>query len=278
MKANGSVSVSGYVSDRFKLDWTGEYLRVVAFDQRSWSDRVTSVFSVDWRDAAAPISYEYADANGKGGALELSTGETLCASRFDGALAYVVTFFTRDPLHVISFASDQAKPVEVGKCLPPGYSTHIEPVLGAGGERLLIAVGVEGGQTKASVFDVSVSANPTQAGSLLPGHGDSWSYSPANWDWKRICRLDALKAFALLYYAYDYAENRGGYAVALVSYSAADPALLCELPDSGDVEHTIPVASDLVYTYSADRLQAWQAAGESRPSPGATPRSRATAG
>ncbi|MEI6873795.1 MAG: beta-propeller domain-containing protein [Spirochaetota bacterium] len=247
---SGNVKVAGSIADRFKLDYRSGWLRVVAYDVSDWSNRVTRVFSIDWRVPEEPVSKEK-------GALELAPRESLYASRFDGENAYVVTFLTVDPLFVISFA-DPAKPVKSGELKVPGYSTHLEPVTGPAGEKLLFAVGVEGFKTKVSIFDVStpeIRSSLREVGSpiLL---GDASSLSPANWDWKRINRLPALGAFALPYF--EYGNGRGEYRVALVGCSSSGPSLLCELPDSGDAERTIALASDLVYTYAADRLQSWR--------------------
>lgn len=248
LKRAGSVEVPGYVSDRFKMDWKEGWLRLVTHEYRNWSDQSTAAFAVDWRDPAAPVSH-------RDGGLVLASGESLYASRFDGNFAYVVTFLQKDPLFVVSFA-DPAKPAKLGELVIPGYSTHLEPFAGAGGERLLFAVGVEGGQSKVAVFDVSDPSSPLQKGTLALG--DSWSWSSANGDWKRVNRLAGLGAFAVPYYEYDYRAGGGGFKVALVSAGASGASLLCELPDSGDTERTIAAGPDLVYAYAADRLQAWR--------------------
>ncbi|MEI6388341.1 MAG: beta-propeller domain-containing protein [Spirochaetota bacterium] len=259
---SSSVRINGWISDRFKLDFMDGWLRVVADDSSDWSRRITRVFAIDWRDPANADSHELAKGVRPTGAIELAAGESLRASRFDGDMAYIVTFFTTDPLFTVSFA-DPAHPVKVGELKVPGYSTHIETLSGSAGEKLLFAVGVAGAsanwRTKAAIYDVSDPANPVQKGSdLLLGEG--WSWSAATWDWKRINRLADLGAFAIPYYSYDDSLGTSGFSIALVKAEAVGPSLLCGLPDSGDALRTIGISSDIAYSYAADRLDAWRPA------------------
>ena len=250
----GGVGFQGFITDRFKLDWNEGYLRAITFDPGpSWTTRTTRVFSIDWRNPDQPLSGE-TDRS-----LELGAGESLYASRFDGDIAYLVTYLTTDPLFAISFSNPDT-PVQLSELVVPGYSTHIEPVSGPDGERLLFAVGIgDNWQTKVALYDAGDPAAISQLGSDLY-FGDTWSWSSANWDWKRINALPNLEAFALPYYSWDAQTGKGSTAVALVGYGSGIPVLLCSLPDTGDVERTIPVASDRVYTYSPDRLLAWRIA------------------
>jgi hypothetical protein len=259
---SASVGVRGWISDRFKLDLKDGWLRVVADDSSDWAHRTTRVFAIDWRDPAKPDSYELATGERLSGAIELAAGESLRASRFDGDMAYIVTFFTIDPLFTVSFA-DPAHPVNLGELTVPGYSTHIETFSGPAGEKLLFAVGVAGAsgnwRTKAAIYDVSDPAKPVQKGSDLL-LGDGWSWSAATWDWKRINRLAELGSYSIPYYSYDYTAGTGGFSIALVKAEAAGPSLLCELPDSGDALRSIGVSPDIAYSYAPDRLDAWRPA------------------
>ncbi|MFZ4616389.1 MAG: beta-propeller domain-containing protein [Rectinemataceae bacterium] len=259
---SASVGVRGWISDRFKLDLKDGWLRVVADDSGDWAHRTTRVFAIDWRDPANPDSYEAAKGERFSGAIELAAGESLRASRFDGDMAYVVTFFTTDPLFTVSFA-DPAHPVNLGELKVPGYSTHIETFSGPADEKLLFAVGVAGAsgnwRTKAAIYDVSDPSKPVQKGSDLL-LGDGWSWSAATWDWKRINRLAELGSYSIPYYSYDYTAGTGGFSIALVKAEAAGPSLLCELPDSGDALRSIGVSPDIAYSYALDRLDAWRPA------------------
>lgn len=171
----GAVRVRGYVGDRFKMDeWEGA-LRVVT---STWEE--TSQVYVSTFDLGEPGFPQLAEM-----ALEGAEGETLFATRFDGARAYVVTFLVVDPLFVLDL-SDPAAPALLGALEVPGYSTHIE----ARGDRL-IALGVDdtaGRQVSVSIFDVSGNGAPTLADRV--NFGGDWSWSNAYGDVKALTVLD----------------------------------------------------------------------------------------
>ena len=83
------------------------------------------------------------------GFLELAERETLYATRFDGDLAYVVTFLQTDPLFIIDLSNPES-PEIISELIVPGWSEYIQPV-----KNKLFAVGVESNQVTASIFDVS---------------------------------------------------------------------------------------------------------------------------
>jgi len=175
MVDSGSVSVRGYVGDRFKLDeWNGA-LRVVSSAWEELNQVYVSTF-----DLTQPSFPRLAEMP-----LEGAEGETLFATRFDGARAYVVTFLVVDPLFVLDL-SDPAAPSLLGALEVPGYSTHIEPQ----GDRL-IALGVDdtsGQQVSVSIFDVSGNGAPTLSDRV--NFGEEWSWSSAYGDVKALTVLD----------------------------------------------------------------------------------------
>lgn len=172
----GSVQVPGQIADRFKMDvWQG-VLRVVS--GTNWSDRQVMVTTVD---LANPDALQVLASM----TLEDAAGETLFATRFDGPLAYIVTYFIVDPLFVVDL-SDPSNPRVTGELEVPGWSTHIEPR----GDRL-IALGVDdtaGRQVSVSLFDVGDTANP-QLVERVTLSGD-WSWSTAYGDVKALTVLD----------------------------------------------------------------------------------------
>ncbi len=175
----GQMAVRGYVGDRFKLDaWNG-VLRVVSSDWQQ--ERQVYVSTFDLRDPALSRLAERA--------IEGAAGETLFATRFDGARAYVVTFLVVDPLFVLDL-SDPTNPVVLGALEVPGYSTHIETQ----GDRL-IALGVDntnrnGNQVTVSIFDVSGNGAPTLVDRV--SFGENWTWSSAYSDVKAFTVLDDL--------------------------------------------------------------------------------------
>src|SRR5262249_23696593 len=103
------------------------------------------------------------------GDLELGQGEQLHATRFDGNLVYVVTFFRIDPLWVVDL-SQPANPHLPGSIQVPGWSTYLAPL----GPRL-VTVGVQSTRVAVSLFDVHVPAKPAALSQVLLGQNYSWS-------------------------------------------------------------------------------------------------------
>lgn len=175
----GSITVPGYVADKYKMDAYQGVLRVVSNDWNWSQGRKNFITTINLAD---PMNLQVL------GSTELSdaSGETLFATRFDGPRAYVVTYLVKDPLFVIDL-SDPANPKVAGKLIVPGWSTYIEPQ----GNRL-IALGVDdtnGRRVCVSMFDVTDPANPQQIGDKAT-FGDNWSWSSAYSDVKAFTVLD----------------------------------------------------------------------------------------
>ena len=98
----------------------------------------------------------------------LGKGERIYAVRFMGERGYVVTFRQVDPLYTLDL-SDPTAPKVVGELKIPGYSAYLHPV----GDNLLLGIGREGSGVKASLFDVSNMAAPTQVAQLMFGSGNT---------------------------------------------------------------------------------------------------------
>jgi len=165
----GSVRVFGSVADKFKLNWHDGVLRVVSAtwdsSSRTWLNRLETFRlpspGSPQTELLAPL-----------GAIDLGRGERLFATRFDGARAYVVTYFVIDPLWVVDLV-DPRRPRVVGELHVPGWSTYIHPM----GEHL-IAIGIDdtnGRRTAVSLFDVSNPARPALVKRISLGEGYSWS-------------------------------------------------------------------------------------------------------
>ncbi len=194
----GKLTTTGQVQDKFKLHFEGDVLTTVSAVQRNWSgdwnapanQTRTMVETFSLTRPATPV---------KLGSLELGVGETVRAVRFSEGRVYVVTFFTIDPLWVVSLA-DPKHPTLLGELEIPGFSTYIEPL----GDRL-VAVGRLDSQTAVSLFDVSNPAAPTLL-SQLP-LGDGYSYSEANWDEKAFSVIPEHNLVLVPYSGYDSATG-----------------------------------------------------------------------
>ena len=177
IRMRGVASAPGYMADRFKMDaWNGA-LRVVT--DTGWPSRQTYVttFDITNPDNMAQLGQT---------TLANASGESLFATRFDGPLAYIVTYLTVDPLFVVDL-SDPANPQVKGELKIPGWSTHIEPR----GDRL-IALGVDdaNGERKVmvSLFDVSAPENPLRI--AYESFGEGWAWSSAYSDVKAFTVMD----------------------------------------------------------------------------------------
>ncbi|NIA12616.1 MAG: hypothetical protein GWP08_00955 [Nitrospiraceae bacterium] len=180
IEVRGSAIVDGRVADRFKMDAYEGVLRVVSSTWTWNAGRRTYVTTFDLADPdhLVELGQTY---------LEDADGEALFATRFDGPLAYIVTFFVVDPLFVVDL-SDPANPrIGENPLEVPGWSTHIEPR----GDRL-IALGVDdtdGRRVSCSMFDVSDPDNPALVGERVSFGGD-WSWSSAYDDVKAFSVFD----------------------------------------------------------------------------------------
>jgi len=100
-----------------------------------------------------------------GSVTGLGTGEKIYAVRFDGPLAYVVTFNQTDPLFVVDL-HDPANPKTAGQLPLTGYSSFLQPLANG----LLLGVGQDVNSSlrsdglQVSLFDVSNPASPTLVG------------------------------------------------------------------------------------------------------------------
>jgi len=190
----GAAEIPGYMSDRFKMDAWNDALRVVT--NTGWPTRQTYVTTLDISnpDTIAQLGQT---------ALENASGETVYATRFDGPLAYIVTYLTVDPLFVVDL-SDPTTPQIKGELKIPGWSTHIEPR----GDRL-IALGVDDAdgnrKVMVSLFDVSAPENPQRI--AYESFGDNWAWSSAYGDVKAFTVLDDM----LLVPFSGWTDSFGGY-------------------------------------------------------------------
>lgn len=169
----GSFKTAGRVADKFKFGLDGEVLTVVSqVDARwraggTWDPSVVTLETFSLQNPSKPERLAR---------LNLVTNESVFATRYDGARAYVVTFRRVDPLWIVDLSDPKAPRIR-GELEVPGWSTYIEPL----GDRL-IAMGVEQGRAAVSLFDVSDADAPRLADKVFLG--DGWSWSEANADEK----------------------------------------------------------------------------------------------
>jgi hypothetical protein len=162
-----SLNAAGRVPDKFKLNYTNETLTSISEDWR-WTTGTGPITKLETFHLPDPRSMG-PGAISKLGELELGSGEQLHATRFDGNLVYVVTFFQIDPLWVVDL-SDPVKPHIAGSVNVPGWSSYIVPL----GDRL-VTVGLETNRVAVSLFDVHDPSQPALLSHLRLGENYSWS-------------------------------------------------------------------------------------------------------
>ena len=178
MTASVTLRTAGMIPDKFKLNYTNEVLTTISENWRnSGTGLITKLETFRLPDPRSMGLFGIS----KLGELELGSGEQLHATRFDGNLVYVVTFFQIDPLWVVDL-SEPTMPHVAGSVNVPGWSSYIAPL----GDRL-VTVGVESNRVAVSLFDVQNPSEPALLSHLLLGQNYSWS--EANYDEKAFTVL-----------------------------------------------------------------------------------------
>ncbi len=249
MAVRGSVVVPGQVNDRFKMDYWNGVLRIVSY---SWSNsRHTYLTTLDCSNPdSLSILAEYE--------FDRATGETLFATRFDGARGYLVTYFVVDPLFIADLA-DPTSPALVGELEVPGWSTYIEPL----GERLL-ALGVDdtGGSRRVcvSLFNVADPTNPTLADRVT--FGNSWNWSSAYDDVKSLAVFE--DTVVVPFSGWEESYGQGFNRLQFVSYTPDDLTLRGYLDVQGTVLRTFKYNA-LYYCVTSEQLIAIDASNLNAP-------------
>lgn len=174
LSQRGVVAVVGHVADRFKMDaWEGT-LRVVTSVRGEQREVVVTTIALDTLEVLTELR------------LEDASGDSLFATRFDGPLAYIVTYFQVDPLFVVDLG-DPTMPLIREPLEVPGFSLHIEAL----GDRL-ITLGVDDsdGTRRVGVSLFDVSGDPVRIDHV--SFGAEWSWSSAFSDVKAFTLLDDL--------------------------------------------------------------------------------------
>jgi hypothetical protein len=160
-KASGSVP--GFILNNYALSEYKGDLRVASTEDPPWTGAPgssSSRVSVLRQDGSKLVQV--------GAVGGLGEGERIYAVRFMNERGYVVTFRQVDPLYTLDL-SDPTAPKVGGELKVPGYSAYLHPV----GEDLLIGIGRDGANVKASLFDVSNMAAPREVTTLGFGDGQT---------------------------------------------------------------------------------------------------------
>ena len=159
-------TVPGFILNNYALSEHEGKLRVASTEEPSWLPNGTG--GGESQSTVTVLEQQGRALTRIGSVSGLGKGERIYAVRFMGERGYVVTFRQVDPLYTLDL-KDPTAPKVVGELKIPGYSAYLHPV----GDDRLLGIGREGSGVKASLFDVSNMAAPTQVTQLMFGSGNS---------------------------------------------------------------------------------------------------------
>ena len=156
----------------------------------------------------------------------IAYNETIWSARFVEDRAYIVTFENMDPLWTIDL-SNPTSPTIMGELKVPGVSTYIHPLsddailsIGLGPADEETGLGLDWGNTRLSLFNVSNFSNPQETQTLSlspvenPNNGWNWAWSEATWEHKafQYWAPKGMLAVPMNTYRYDYYyDDEGRY-------------------------------------------------------------------
>lgn len=168
----GRAVIDGSVGDEFDIDEYNGYLRMAVsvrkevykmsygeYREDYWWNLDDKWYVSDWRSEQYSALYVFDENLNMTGSIPcLMEDESVYGVRFDGDIAYVVTYRQTDPLFTVDL-SDPSNPVVIGKLKIPGFSTYLHKW----DDNTLIGLGYdENGYVKVSTFDISDKTDVTE--------------------------------------------------------------------------------------------------------------------
>lgn len=169
VEAAGRTVIDGEAGDEFAIDEYNGYLRMAVTVQRwngicaernveyfngsEWIDDKRKVIELSYmtNDQMSAMYVLDEDLNVVGSIPNLKEDESVYGVRFDGDIAYVVTYRQMDPLFTIDL-SDPTNPTVLGALKIPGFSTYLHKW----DDNKLIGIGYDDDwQVKISTFDIT---------------------------------------------------------------------------------------------------------------------------
>ena len=198
-EANGTVP--GYLLNQFSMDEYDNHFRVAT---TTWinGDSQNNVYVLDMNMSMI-------------GKLEnLAPGEHIYSARFMGERCYLVTFRQIDPFFVID-VKNPAEPKVLGYLKILGFSGYLHPY----DDNHIMGVGMEDGNVKISLFDVSDVSAPTEMSKYLMKGG--WSDTLVLSDHKAFLfdRSKELLVIPVMMYGWDKYSMWQGACVFSISLS-----------------------------------------------------------
>lgn len=183
IEENGTFVVDGYLLDQFSMDEHNGYFRVVT-EVYNNSDEMYDVVSSDDSSTSLYVFDSNLELTGK--IENVAQGEYVKSVRFDGDIAYFVTFRQTDPLFTVDLSNPNS-PKILSELKIPGFSEYLHPF----GDNLLLGFGreadIDTGRTeglKLTMFDVADKTNAKELATLV--FADDSSYSAGEYNHKAI--------------------------------------------------------------------------------------------
>lgn len=195
---SGKFTVSGNILNQFSMDEYNGYFRVVTLtDDYDYTSR--EIGGVDKSHTNLYVFDESLTLVGK--TQDAGIGEQIESVRFDGDIAYFVTFRRTDPLYAVDI-SDPKSPKILSELKIPGFSEYLHVVsdnmlLGFG--RNADEDGIENG-FKLTMFDISDKKNITELSSVVFAGAEF--YSQAEYDHKAVFIDENKRIVAVPYNVY----------------------------------------------------------------------------
>ncbi len=174
METTGRVEIAGELGDEFDIDEYNGYLRMAVsksenvihyykekytyYDGNNWVDSDEWLVSKSYISDDSSVMYVLDENLKLVGEVTLQEEEEVYGVRFDGDIAYVVTYRQTDPLFTVDL-SDPTKPTVMGALKIPGFSEYLH----IWDENTLLGLGYDAnGYIKISTYDISDKYNVTE--------------------------------------------------------------------------------------------------------------------
>ena len=204
-----SVNIEGLINDRYWLDESGDYLRVVT--SRSWWDNTNRLYILE--------ENELTDTFDQVALMDEHIGhenERVESVRFHGDYVNIVTFERMDPLYTIDLSSPEEPVILDHPIEEAGYSEYLhiwdEP-------HHVIGLGYLDADANGQIDGMKLSAYDTTTGTILEtdpyphenGSGWSYSYTEALWNPKALMVDVNLGLFGFPMVSYQFDDDSWEY-------------------------------------------------------------------
>lgn len=205
IKKNGSLFVDGSILNQFSMDEYNGYFRIVTektnevdygeYVSMSINDRTTSLYVFD------------SNLNEIGKTEDLARGESVKSVRFDGDIAYFVTFRQTDPLFTVDL-SEPDNPKVLSELKIPGFSQYLHVM----SDDLLLGFGRDADEMtgiqegfKLSMFDASDKTDVSEKSTML--FATENEYSEAEYSHKAVYVDEENYIIGIPYWSFDNLES-----------------------------------------------------------------------